>query len=46
MGFNGPNTISYQDIKAWSDLTGTPLDEREVEAIKAIDATYMRSTNG
>jgi hypothetical protein len=45
-GFNGPNPITYEQIKAWKDLTETPLDAREVEAVKSLDSVYMRTANG
>lgn len=41
-GFNGPNPITYQDIRAWIDLTETPLSAWEVEAIKRLDRLFMR----
>ena len=44
--FSGPNPISYAEIKTWKELTETPLDAREVEAIKRLDAVYMRVMNG
>jgi len=43
MGFNGPNAITYQEIKAWMEVTLTPLDAREVEVVKALDTIFMRS---
>jgi hypothetical protein len=45
-GFSGPNPISYAEIKTWKELTETPLDAREVEAIKSLDQVYMRVMNG
>ena len=45
-GFSGPNPISYAEIKTWKELTETPLDAREVEAIKSLDEVYMRVMNG
>ncbi len=45
-GFSGPNPITYEQIKAWKELTDTPLDARDVEAIVRIDAVYMRVANG
>jgi len=45
-GFNGPNPITYEQIKAWKDLTDTPLDSRDVEAVMAIDKVYMRAADG
>ena len=41
-GFSGPNSLSYTDIKAWCELTGTPLDAREVQTIKLLDSVYIR----
>ena len=45
-GFNGPNPITYEQMKAWKELTNTPLDARDVEAVMRIDAVYMRVYNG
>lgn len=45
-GFNGPNPISYEQIKAWIELTETPLTSREVLTVKRIDKVYMRILNG
>ena len=45
-GFNGPNPITYEQIKAWKELTDTPLDARDVEAIVRIDRVYMRAADG
>ena len=45
-GYSGPNPITYEQIKAWKELTGTPLDARDVEAVVRIDAVYMRVANG
>jgi len=42
-GFNGPNPISYPDIKAWAELTGSPVTTREVDVIKRLDAIYIRT---
>jgi hypothetical protein len=46
IGFSGPNPISYIEIKAWKDLTESPLTSFEVEAIKRLDTMYMRASNG
>jgi len=45
-GFSGPNPITYEQIKAWKELTETPVEPREVEAIKSVDTVYMRVANG
>lgn len=43
-GFAGPNPISYQEIKAWADLTDTPINAFEVEGIKRLDRVYIKAT--
>jgi hypothetical protein len=45
-GFSGPNPITYSEIKAWMELTHTPLRSWEVEAIKRLDAVYMGVAHG
>ena len=45
-GFSGPNPITYEQIKAWKELTETPIAPREVEAIKRLDTVYMGVANG
>jgi hypothetical protein len=45
-GFSGPNPITYEQIKAWKELTETPISAREIEAIMSVDAVYMRVANG
>jgi len=45
-GFSGPNPITYEQIKAWKELTETPIAPWEVEATKEVDAVYMRVVNG
>jgi hypothetical protein len=37
----GQNPISYQEMKAWSELTGVRPDNIEVQAIQALDLTYL-----
>jgi hypothetical protein len=46
VGFSGPNPISFGDIKAWMELTGTPLTAFEVDAVKRLDRVYMGAVNG
>ena len=46
MGFSGSNPITYNEIKAWKELTDTPISSREVEVIKSVDVVYMGITNG
>ena len=45
-GYSGPNPITYEQIKAWKELTDTPLDARDVEAVVRVDAVYVRVANG
>lgn len=44
-GMSGPNAITYSDIKAWKELTETPLKAWEVEAIKRLDVVYLGVAN-
>lgn len=37
----GPNPVSYQEIRAWSELTGVRPDNIEVQCIQALDLTYL-----
>jgi hypothetical protein len=39
---NGPNPLSWADIKAWDDLLSVGLKDWEVRAIKALDLLWMR----
>jgi len=41
-GFSGPLPISYQEIIAWQQLTNESLLPWEVDAIKRLDAVYLR----
>ncbi len=45
-GFSGPNPITYEQIKAWKELTETPISPWEVIAIKRVDTVYMGIANG
>lgn len=45
-GFSGPNPITYEQIKAWKELTDTPFDSRDVESVMRVDQVYMRVANG
>ncbi len=38
----GPGALSYQEIMAWTKLTGTEIESWEVEALKMIDAVYLK----
>ncbi len=46
MGFSGPNPITFEQIKAWKELTETPIDAWEIEAIIRLDEVYMGVANG
>jgi len=45
-GFSGPAPIGYEQIKAWKELTDTPITNWEVESIIEIDRVYMGVANG
>tara|TARA_R110000787_G_scaffold222073_1_gene330770 strand:+ start:256 stop:450 length:195 start_codon:yes stop_codon:yes gene_type:complete len=45
-GFNGPASITFEQIKAWKELTDTSIEPWEIEAIKRIDLEYLRVANG
>jgi len=41
-GFSGPLPISYQEIDAWQRMTKNTLLPWEIEAIKRLDAVYLK----
>ena len=43
---SGVSPITFEQIKAWSDLTGNVLKPFDVELIKKLDLLYMRIMNG
>ncbi|HEY9819107.1 MAG TPA: hypothetical protein V6D20_25340 [Candidatus Obscuribacterales bacterium] len=45
-GLNGPNPITYEQIKAWKELTETPISAWEIEAIRKLDTVFLRVLNG
>jgi hypothetical protein len=45
-GFSGPNPITYTEIKAWKELTETPLSAWDTQALKRLDQVFIRTTNG
>ena len=45
-GFNGPQGLSFSEIKAWSELTATPITPADVDVIKKLDTLYLRAANG
>jgi len=44
-GFSGPLPISYQEIDAWQRMTQNTLLPWEIEAVKRLDAVYLRVVN-
>lgn len=42
-GFSGPASISWRDVAAWSDLTGTRLARWELDAIRHLDGVAMEA---
>lgn len=45
MGEAGAQPITYQDIKAYTDLTHTALSPRDVNTIKLVDREYLSIMN-
>jgi len=45
-GFNGPAPITFEQIKAWKELTEASIEPWEIEAIKRVDLEYLRVANG
>jgi hypothetical protein len=45
-GVNGPNPISYRDIKDYKEMTEMPISPREVKSLRDLDMVYMRTANG
>jgi hypothetical protein len=41
-GYSGPLPITYQEIQAWSELTGNKITPLDVEVIKRLDRIYTR----
>jgi len=44
-GFNGPLPLSFTEIAAWQQLTGSQLSIWEVGVIKKLDSIYMGVIN-
>lgn len=41
VGMAGPARITFTDIAAWQDVTGTRLEAWEIAAIRAADGAYL-----
>jgi hypothetical protein len=44
-GFSGPLPITYSEIRSWMEVTGNYLSPWEVDAVKKLDAVYLRVVN-
>ena len=42
-GMNGPARITWQDIDAWSRITGTRLSKWECDVLLVLDAAFFAS---
>ncbi len=40
--FSGVSPITYEQIKAYTEVTQTPLSPKEIEAIKRLDLIYQK----
>ena len=36
-----PMPLSWQDIAAWSEITGSPVDADDVSVLRAMDGAFM-----
>jgi hypothetical protein len=45
-GFSGPNPISYEQIKAWKELTANDLEPWEVDVVMKLDGIYLGVAHG
>jgi len=45
-GLSSINPITYNDIKAYKELTDAVLTPRDVKLIRDLDTVYMRVANG
>ena len=45
-GFSGPNPITFEQIKAWKELTETPMDPWQIQVVIRLDRVYMEVANG
>lgn len=41
-GFNGPDPISYGEMRAWAQLTQRAPSVDEVQTLRRLDAAYLR----
>lgn len=41
-GFSGPDPLSFSEIQAWMNLTGTIVRPYEVQIIKALDNAFLK----
>lgn len=41
--FSGVSPITFEQIRAFIEVTGTPLSPREVNAIKRLDTVFCRA---
>jgi len=44
-GQHGPRPISYTELKAFCELTDTPLTPNEVDAVMAMDDTFLKEVS-
>jgi hypothetical protein len=44
-GFNGATRISWQELKAWKDTTGTSLTAWEAETLMTLSRAYVEQLN-
>lgn len=42
-GFSAPAPLAWGEMAHWSWLTGTPLQPWEAQALRALDAVWLRA---
>jgi len=44
-GMSGANPLTWEGIQAWCNLNGIVLSSWELETVKALDTTWVRTMN-
>lgn len=44
-GFNGPDPITFEQIKAWQEVTQTKVNPRDIDTILKLDRIFMKVYN-
>ena len=44
-GYNGPESLSFSEIKAWCELTQNELEPHELDIFKSLDSLFLKVAN-